>query len=111
MDFENFANRIKSLVNFDTFEKPFVEFQQVARLTVQKGGMVKKIVMKTKFSQLNDNKFYFSNSVLSLPFDQQNLRELDDFKREKGQKIEKYFWEGKEELLKMEKKLLKIFLD
>ena len=67
--------------------------------------------MKTKFSQLNDNKFYFSNGVLSLPFHQQNLRELDDFKREKGQKIEKYFWEGKKELLKMEKKLLKIFLD
>ena len=67
--------------------------------------------MKTKFSQLNDNKFYFSNGVLSLPIDQQNLRELDDFKREKEQKIEKYFCEGKEELLKMEKKLLKIFLD
>ena len=67
MDFENFANRIKSLVNFDTFEKPFVEFQQVARLTVQKGGMVKKNVMKTKFSLLNDNKFYFSNGVFPSP--------------------------------------------
>ena len=111
MDFENFANRIKSLVNFDTFEKPFAKFQQVVQLTVDKGGMVKKTVMKTKFSQLNDNKFYFSNGVLSLPFDQQNLRELNDFKREKGQKIEKHFWEEKEELLKMEKKLLKIFLD
>lgn len=33
-----------------------------------------------------------------------NLKEIDDFKREKGRKIEKYFWEEKEELLRIEKK-------
>ena len=35
------------------------------------------------------------------------MKEVDDFKSKKGQKIEKYFWEEKEELLKMEKKGLK----
>ena len=33
MDFENFTNRIKSLVNFDTFEKPPAEYKQVSRVT------------------------------------------------------------------------------
>ena len=33
MGFENFAQRIGSLVNFDTFEKPPVNTKQVLRLT------------------------------------------------------------------------------
>ena len=33
MDFENFTNRIKSSVNFDTFEKPPAEYKQVSRVT------------------------------------------------------------------------------
>ena len=49
MDFENFANRIKSLVNFDTFEKCPIEYKEVSRLTVDKGKMVKKTVTKTNF--------------------------------------------------------------
>ena len=46
MDFENFANRIKSLVHFDTFEKPPAKYKQVSRLAVDKGEMVKKILRK-----------------------------------------------------------------
>ena len=34
MGFENFCQRIKSLVNFDTFEKTPAEYKQVSRLTV-----------------------------------------------------------------------------
>ena len=49
MDFENFANQTKSLVNFETFQKPPAEYKQMTRLTVDKGEMVKKTVMKTKF--------------------------------------------------------------
>ena len=63
--------------------------------------------MKTKFSQLNDKRFYFPDGIVSLPFGHKNLKQIDDFKKEKCQKIEQYFWEEKEALLKMEKEALK----
>ena len=46
-------------MNFENFEKPPTEAKQVSKLTVDKGEMVKKTVKKTKFSQLNDKRFYF----------------------------------------------------
>ena len=107
MEFLSFGNRNKPLVNFDTFEQPVNEHKQVGRFTVKKGEMVTTSVMKTKFSQLSDKRFCFPNGVLSLPYEYPSLRETDDFKKEKGQKIEDYFWEEKENLLKMEKRALK----
>ena len=67
----------------------------------------KKTVQKTRSSQLNDKRFYFPDGFVSLPYGHQNLKEIDDFKKEKGQKIEKYFWEKREKLLCMEKRALK----
>ena len=69
--------------------------------------MVKKTVVKTKFSQLNDKRFYFPDGIVSLPFGHKNLKEIDKFKQEKGQKIEKHFYEEKKVLFDMEKKALK----
>ena len=63
--------------------------------------------MKTKCSQLNDKRFYFADGVVSLPYGHPNLKEIDKFKKEKDQKTEKYFWEQKEQPLKMEKNTLK----
>ena len=37
---------------------------------------------------MNDKQFYFPDSVISLLYGHQNLKEIDDFKKEKGQKIE-----------------------
>ena len=68
MDFGSFSNQIKSLVNFDTFEKPLAEYKKVSRLIVDKGKMVKKTATKTKFSQLNNKRFYFLNGVVFLLF-------------------------------------------
>ena len=56
---ENFSHRIKSLVNFDTFEKPPRDTKKVSRLTVVAGEMVKISVIKNKFSQLNDKRLHF----------------------------------------------------
>ena len=108
MEFEKYVNRIKSLVNFDTFEKPPAEFKEVFRFTVRQGEMVKTTVQKTKFSQLNDKRFYFPDGIFSLNYGHQSLKEIDDFKKQKGQKMETYFWKEKEKLLEMEKKALKI---
>ena len=44
--------------------------------------------------------FYF------FPYGHIPLKEIDDFERQKGQKIEKYFWEEKEKLHKKEKNAL-----
>ena len=68
MGFKNFTQKIGSLVNFDTFEKPPANIKQVSRLTVAGGEMVKTSVVKNKFSQINDKRFYFPNGIVSLPF-------------------------------------------
>ena len=46
MGSENFSNRIKSLVNFDTFEKPPAEYKEVSRISMFQGEMVKKQLLK-----------------------------------------------------------------
>ena len=61
--------------------------------------MVTTSVVKTKFLQINDKRFYFPNGVLSLPFGHPSLEEISKLKAE-------YFWEGKEKLLEMEEKAL-----
>ena len=53
--------------------------------------MVKKTVIKNKFSQFNDKGLCFPDGIVSLPFEHKNFKEIDDFKKEKGQKMEKYF--------------------
>ena len=107
LGFKNFAQRIKSLVNIETFEQPPLDQKQVSRIAVDHGEMVKKISIKSKFSQLNDKRFFFPDGVDSPPFGHPNLKEIVEFKKEKGQKIEKYFWEEKEHLFNLELKALK----
>ena len=67
MYFENFATRIVSITNLDHFQKPLAEYKGVARLTVNRGEMQKETSLKSKFSQFNDKRFYFSNEVTWLP--------------------------------------------
>ena len=95
MEYSNNANRITSLVNFNRFEKPRSEYKEVERFVVKQGDMVKTTVTKTKFLQLNEKRFYFPNGILSLPYGHPSLEALDNFQKEQGQKIEKYFWEKK----------------
>ena len=73
LGFENFAQRIKSLLNFNTFEKPPSDQKQVSRLTVVAGEMVKRTMTKSKFSQLNDKRFYFPDGNVLLPFGHLNI--------------------------------------
>ena len=107
LGFENFSQRIKSLVNFHTFEKTPANLKEVSRFTVAAGEMEKETIVKSKFLQINDKRFYFPNGILSLSFHHLNLKELNEFKEKMGQRIEKYFWNEKEKLLEIEKKALK----
>ena len=63
MNFENYAERIVSLTNFDYFKKKTAEYKEVFRLPVDHGQMQKKTSLKTRLSQFNDKRFYFSNGV------------------------------------------------
>ena len=58
--------------------------------------------------QLNDKRFYFPNAVVSLTLGHLSLKEIDEYKKDKGRRIEKYFWTEKEKLLELEKSTLKI---
>ena len=64
-------------------------------------------IIKSKFSQLNDKRFYFPNAIISLPFEHSALKDLDEFKKNKWQRIENYFLQDREHLLELEKKSLK----
>ena len=48
LGFENFADRINSLINLDTFQKLPADFKEVFRLTVSNGEMQKNNNKKKK---------------------------------------------------------------
>ena len=53
--------------------------------------MVKETVVKTKFSQLNDKRFYFPDGVASFPFGHHKFKRNRLFLKEKGPKNGKIF--------------------
>ena len=55
MEYENYAERIKPIRDFETYEKSKADLKEVVR----KGEMTTHKITKTKFSQLNDKRFYF----------------------------------------------------
>ena len=87
LGFENFSQIIKSLVNFDTFEKPPCDTKKVSRLTVLVGEMVKTNIIKNEFCQLNDKRFYFPDGIVSLPFHHPVLAEINEFKQKSAKEL------------------------
>ena len=65
MDFENFANRIKLLVNFDTFKKPLAEYKEVCRFTVFQEEMIKKLSIKQNYLNLTTRGFLYKAELFS----------------------------------------------
>ena len=106
MNYENYAERIKPLYDFDTYKKPKADSKNLVRISVKRGEMT-TYTIKKKFSQLNDKRFYFPSGIISLPFGHKYLEEIDNYKNEKGQRIEKYFWKEKTRLLELENNCLK----
>ena len=106
MDYENFPERMKPLFSFDTYVKPKKDTKPVVRISVKKGEMTTQII-QSKFSQLNDKRFYFPNAVVLLPFGNCVLNDFDKFEKDKGQRIENYFLKEKELLLDLENEALK----
>ena len=59
MEYANYAEKIKPLYDFDSFKKPKKDKKPVIRISVKKGEMTTHKIIKSKFSQLNDKRFYF----------------------------------------------------
>ena len=73
-------------------------------------NFVGRIKSPVNFSQLNDKRFYFSDGIVSLPYGHQNLKEIDDFKKEKGQKNREIFLDRKSETIEHGKKSTKKYI-
>ena len=65
MNYENFAERIKPLYDFNTYKKPKADSKNLVRISVKKGEMTTHTIKKNKFSQLNSKRFYFPNGIIS----------------------------------------------
>lgn len=102
MDYENCA-----LSEFAAYKQPIKDTKEVVRISVKKGEMTTHKMTKTKLSQVNVKRSYFPSGILSLPFGHLPLKEVDKYKKNKGQRIEIYFWSEKEYLLELGKKALK----
>lgn len=83
MEFENQAQKISSVNDCDYFEKSPTDTKQTARLSVIDGEMQQETVTKTKFSQFNDKRFYFSDGITSLSFSDSYLKDLNEHKERK----------------------------
>ena len=90
MDYQNYTERIKPLYDFETFEPPRLDEKEAVRIGTKNSEMTTYRIRKTKFSQLNDKRFYFPNAVLSLPIGHSALKELDEYKKKKGQRLENF---------------------
>ena len=95
MDYKNYSERIKQLFDFKTYKQPKADVKNVVRISVKKGEMTTYMI-KRKNSQLNDKRFYFPNGIISLPFGHLLLDKVDNYNKEKGQKIENTFGIKKE---------------
>ena len=57
--------------------------------------MIMTTVSKNKCMQLNDNKFYFPNGVVSLSFHRPCLAKINDFKQKKNKRFKNTFGKKK----------------
>ena len=81
MDFDSYSERLADLNEFlKEFLKKHKKIEQ-KRFQIINESMQMKSVSKVQFWQLNDKRFYFSNSLISLPFGHPYLEELRKEKR------------------------------
>lgn len=71
------------------------DFKKVSWLTVSDGEMQKKSIVESRFSQINDKRFYFEDGINSIPLSHPYLRELIDFKQKMDRKLSDIFGKRK----------------
>ena len=102
MDFDSYSEQLADLNEFlKEFLKKHKKIEQ-KRFQIINESMQMKSVSKVQFGQLNDKRFYFSNSLISLPFGHPYLEELRKEKH-KYRSIHKIIREKKIQFFKGEK--------
>ena len=87
MEFENYSKQINSIKEIETFSQLTQENQKQNRFSIKRDEMVLEKIEKSKFAQINDKRYYFSDRIVSLSFFQPYLHETVQLKRDKKQKI------------------------
>ena len=85
MKFEDYAERINSIREIETFAQLPKEKQKQNRFTIKNNQMILEEIEKSKFAQINNKRYYFSDRILSLPFSLPFLKEIVNFKTKKQQ--------------------------
>ena len=79
MCFESYAMRINTLRDIDCKNEEKKITQK--RLQVKNTNMTMTSVNKVQFASLNDQRYYFSDGIVSLPFGHPSLNEVRDYKK------------------------------
>ena len=106
MDIANYGCRIDSVRDIERFVKVQNEHLSQHRFSMKHNDMYLQEAKKCKFAQTNDKRYYFEDGIVSLPFSHPSLLEIVKYKTEKKQKVERYIYLEKKNLLKMEKDAL-----
>ena len=99
MEFKDYAERINSIREIETFRQLPKEKQKQNRFTIRNNQMIPEEIEKSKLSQISNNRYYFSDESVSLPFSHPFLKEIVD----KKQKTEASLQQEKHKLISMRK--------
>ena len=105
MDFDSYLG---SLSDLNEFSKEYIKKPkkiQQKRFQIINNSMQMKGVSKVQFGKLNDERFYFSNGIVSLPYGHPSLENVRK-EKQKSRLIHKKIQEKKYEYLKEESKVL-----
>ena len=101
MEFEDYAKRISLIREIETFVQLPKEKHKKNTFTIKNNEMVLEKIEKSKFAQINDKRYYFSDGIVCLPFSHPFLKEIVNFKREKKQTIEVFSQKEKHKFIQM----------
>ena len=104
MEFKNYAKRINSVRDIETFGQLSQEKQGRFRFSVKNNKIIPEETQKPKLAQINDKGYYFTDGIVSLPFSHPFLKNIVKSKEEKKERIQKYILEEKQNFLLIEKK-------
>ena len=105
MDFDSYSAR---LANLNEFSKEYIKKPkkiEQKRFQINNESMQMKSATEVQFGQLNDERFYFSNEIISLPYGHPYLENLRQ-QKQKYRAIHKVTQEKKYEFLKQECRFL-----
>ena len=54
--------------------------------------MILKEIEKSKFSQINDKRYYFSDGIMSLSFSHPVLTDINNLKGKNSKKLNLFYW-------------------